>query len=157
MYFVSTIIQISDIMDFGGFDSNTILILRGGIFMSIGDSPESLSQHILVGIILLGRLGVGIGAMKNPGSRNSRACLCPGGISPRPLQARIGSGRSPELPDCHLVNRACYMCAHADGMAWRRVEVWRTFGGYGQSPYPGGFNTYIYIYICIYIYIYIHI
>ena len=45
-------------MDFGGFDSNIILILRGGILMSIGDFPESLSQAILVGIILVGRLGV---------------------------------------------------------------------------------------------------
>ena len=46
------------IMDFRGFDSIIILILRGGILMSIGDFPESLSQSILVGIILVGRSGV---------------------------------------------------------------------------------------------------
>ena len=46
------------ILDFRGFDSSTILILRGGIPVSIGDFPESLSQTILVGIILVGRLGV---------------------------------------------------------------------------------------------------
>ena len=32
------------ILDFRGFDSGRILILRGGILMSIGDFPESLSQ-----------------------------------------------------------------------------------------------------------------
>ena len=46
------------ITDFRGFDSSRILILRGGILMSIGNSPEMLSQQILVGIILIGRLGV---------------------------------------------------------------------------------------------------
>ena len=33
-------------------------MLRGGILISIGNSPEMLSQAILVGIILVGRLGV---------------------------------------------------------------------------------------------------
>ena len=42
-------------MDFRGFDSSIILILRGGILVSIGDFPESLSQTILVGIMLVGR------------------------------------------------------------------------------------------------------
>ena len=42
-------------MDFRGFESS--IILRGEILMSIGDFPESLSQAILVGIILVGRLG----------------------------------------------------------------------------------------------------
>ena len=46
------------ILDFRGFDSSMILILRGGIHRPIGNSPESLSQAILAGIILLGRLGV---------------------------------------------------------------------------------------------------
>ena len=46
------------IMDFRGFDSSIILIIRGGIFMSVADFPESLSQAILVGIMLVGRLGV---------------------------------------------------------------------------------------------------
>ena len=46
------------LLDFRGFDSNIILILRGGILMSIGDFPESLSQAILAGILLVGRLGV---------------------------------------------------------------------------------------------------
>ena len=48
----------TNIVDFGGFDSSIILILRGGILMSIGDFPESLSQAMLVGTMYLGRLGV---------------------------------------------------------------------------------------------------
>ena len=45
------------IMDFRGFYSSIILILRGGIPRPIVDFPESLSQAILVGM-MLGRLGV---------------------------------------------------------------------------------------------------
>ena len=39
----------TNIVDFKGFDSSIILISRGGILMSVGDFPESLSQAILVG------------------------------------------------------------------------------------------------------------
>ena len=46
------------ILDFGGFVSSIVSILRGGILMSTGDFPESLSQAILVGVMLVGRLGV---------------------------------------------------------------------------------------------------
>ena len=46
------------ILDIRGFDSSIIFILRAGILMSIGNFPEVLSQRILVGIILVGRLGV---------------------------------------------------------------------------------------------------
>ena len=45
-------------LDFGGFDSSRILILRGGIPMSKGNFLEMLSQRISAGIILAGRLGV---------------------------------------------------------------------------------------------------
>ena len=48
----------TQILDFGGLDSSRVLILRGGILMSKGNSKEMLSQGILVGIILVGRLGV---------------------------------------------------------------------------------------------------
>ena len=48
----------TNIMDFRGFDSSIILIIRGGTLMSIGDFPEDLSQAMLVGIMLVGRLGV---------------------------------------------------------------------------------------------------
>ena len=45
------------IMDFGGFGSSRILLLRGRILRPTGNFPESWSQRILVGIILVGRLG----------------------------------------------------------------------------------------------------
>ena len=48
----------TEILELRRFDSSRILILRGGILMSIGDFPESLSQAILVGIMLLGRFVV---------------------------------------------------------------------------------------------------
>ena len=39
----------TNIVDFRGFDSSTILVLRGGTLMSVGNSPESLSQAMLGG------------------------------------------------------------------------------------------------------------
>ena len=45
------------ILDCRGFDSSIILIIRGGILMSIGNFPEIQSQRILRGTILVGRLG----------------------------------------------------------------------------------------------------
>ena len=48
----------TNIVDFRGFDSSTILIVRGGILVSIGDFPESLSQAVLVGTMLVGGLDV---------------------------------------------------------------------------------------------------
>ena len=50
--------NLSNIVGFRGFDSSTISISRDGIPMSIGELPESLSQAMLVGIMLVGRLGV---------------------------------------------------------------------------------------------------
>ena len=38
----------TEMLDFRGFDSNIILVVRGGILMSIGSSLEILSQRILV-------------------------------------------------------------------------------------------------------------
>ena len=48
----------TNIMDFRGFDSSTILIIRGAILMSIGISRKVRVKQILVGMILVGRLGV---------------------------------------------------------------------------------------------------
>ena len=45
-------------MHFRGFDSSIILMIRGGILMSIGNFLESLSPAMLVGITLVGTLGV---------------------------------------------------------------------------------------------------
>ena len=46
------------LMDFRGFGSNIIFILRDEIPRAIWGFPERLSQAILAGTILLGRLGV---------------------------------------------------------------------------------------------------
>ena len=46
------------ILDFRGCDSSTILSWRGATLRSIGPFPESLSQAILAGRFLVGRLGV---------------------------------------------------------------------------------------------------
>ena len=51
----------SNIVDFRGFDSSTILLLRGGILRPMGDFPESLSQAMLVGCNVsreIGRRGI---------------------------------------------------------------------------------------------------
>ena len=48
----------TNVMDFRGFESSIILILRGDIPRPIGNFPQSLSQAMLVGIMLVGRSGV---------------------------------------------------------------------------------------------------
>ena len=45
------------ILDFRGFDTSIILILRGGVLVCIGGFPEIVSQRILAGMILAGGLG----------------------------------------------------------------------------------------------------
>ena len=60
----------TEILEFRGFDSSRILIFRGGIIMPTGSFSERLSQRILVGIILIGRLGApqvrGCSGERNP-------------------------------------------------------------------------------------------
>ena len=48
---VSTANLRAKILDFRGFDSSIILVLGGGLLMSIGTILESLNQAILLGII----------------------------------------------------------------------------------------------------------
>ena len=48
----------TNIVDFREFDSSIILNSRGGIPRPVGDFPESLSPAMLVGTVLVGRLGV---------------------------------------------------------------------------------------------------
>ena len=57
-YIYSTHHFSTSILDVRGFDSSIILILRGGILTPKGNFPESLSQAILAGMMLVGRLGV---------------------------------------------------------------------------------------------------
>ena len=46
------------ILEFRGFDSSRIVMLRGGIPRPLGNFPESLSQQILAWRFLVGRLAV---------------------------------------------------------------------------------------------------
>ena len=62
----------TNIMEFRGFDSNIILSLRGGIPRPTWNFPESLTQAILVGEMLVGRLGVSALGAKPPHLRLSR-------------------------------------------------------------------------------------
>ena len=48
----------TNIVGFRGLDSSVILIVRGGVPRPIGNFPESLSQAMLVGTMLVGGLGV---------------------------------------------------------------------------------------------------
>ena len=73
---------ITEILDFRGFDSSRISSLRDGILMSIGNCPESLSQQIFVGMILVGRWGV-----PKPVRRVSRA-------------HRAAAGTRQDVPSC---------------------------------------------------------
>ena len=67
------------LLDFKGFDSSIILRLRHGTPRPIGDFPESLSTAILVGIILVGRLGVGCWGLSRP-SGKGRSSSTGGGL-----------------------------------------------------------------------------
>ena len=72
----------TNIVDFGGFDSSVVLILRGGILMSIGDFPEVLSQAMLVGCNVSREIG-------------RMACFC--GVRPAKYYR------------CHRVPIMCYV------------------------------------------------
>ena len=98
------------ILDVREFDSSRVLIFRGGIPMSIGKSPESLSQAILVGIILVERLGERTpsrayrapsprgrvkGLFPDPPLRSAQGCIriC----SPRALRAQDQRDSEPRI------------------------------------------------------------
>ena len=63
-----------NIVDFRGLDSSTMLILMGGIPRPIGDFPESLTQAMLVGTMLVGRLGVFFGSTKHVAGLDLLVC-----------------------------------------------------------------------------------
>ena len=81
------------IPDFRGLDSSRILILRGGIPRPMQNFPESLSRRILVGIILVGRLGVWNSWIRSWSRRGYlSSCLrCPAG-SAAPVSYVFGRG-----------------------------------------------------------------
>ena len=55
-----------------------ILLLRGGLLRPIGNFPESLTHSMLVGAMLVGRLGV----MPSHGSKTERMALSSGSTIP---------------------------------------------------------------------------
>ena len=63
----------TNIVNFRGFDSSIISFLRGGILRPIGNFPEILSQAMLAGIMLVGRLGV---RRRYCAWRQNISCLC---------------------------------------------------------------------------------
>ena len=89
-----------------------MLVLRGGILMPIGNFPESLRQAILVGIILVGRLGDPTIAISPAGPAQRQDG--PGLRAPR--RDRAGSegrgGRrldAGQVPICHVMSFAYVM------------------------------------------------
>ena len=48
LFFSATANLRTKTLDFGGFDSNIILLLRGGVPRPTGDLPEGLSQGVSV-------------------------------------------------------------------------------------------------------------
>ena len=87
-------------MDFRGY-SSIILILRGEIPRPIGNFRESLSQAILVGLILVGRLGVVLRRPRQwrtrPRSRVRKPHSTPPSCSCSPLHAPISPLSPPYL------------------------------------------------------------
>ena len=107
------------ILDFRGFESSRILILRGGILMSIGNSPESLSQRILVGRFLVRRLGVEV---SGPPPRKSPSEL----VAPSARPRRTGGGPCPKQVG-KVKNPTCYqrlMNKHQGGEGRGRRSRW---------------------------------
>ena len=90
----------TNIVDFRGFDSDIIFTQRGGILMSIGNFPESLSQAILVGIILVGRLGVESRRVLQGVSRRVTVSECRSGFAEPRLRVLQGSGLDIRVQQC---------------------------------------------------------
>ena len=94
------------ILDVRGFDSSIILISRGGILMSIGNSPEMLSQAILDWIIFVGRLGVKPGGLQTPNEDYMS------GHFPQAVASRVGTIRGHQIQDSPRgpTWQSCYRC-----------------------------------------------
>ena len=131
--------------------------------MSTGTFPESLSQQILVGRILVGRLGVaGDFATRSPEISSAAAEVrAPG----RPDIMREGSGRD----SCALLSIVLISFVYHFFSFFKEKKGYGLEGGGGDRE--GGeaaegadiicmylsLSIYIYIYIHVYIYIYMYI
>ena len=165
----------TNIADYRGFDSSVILILRGGIPRPIGDFPESLSQAMLVGIMLVGRLGVSKPEKGRSGSPSATAWTSPSrrGRCRQPASQPFGarsfssncihllsvSGLKPKKSVTHRL--PCDNRENVSRIGGHRVgRPARPPARQGLRPMPGRRDIYIYIYIysmCVYIYIYVYI
>ena len=67
----------TNIVDFIWFYSSIVLIVWRGTLMSIGDFPESLSQAMLVGVMLVGGFGILLLLLLNPTTLNNLNNLKP--------------------------------------------------------------------------------
>ena len=111
------------ILDFRGFDPSRISILRSGFLMSIGNSPAILNRRILVGIILVGRLGVG-----QPG-----ICGCPDPCERLPDRRNRNSKACEERIQTVASRRSAVQNFSGDGVS----VVWKLFRRpHGISPPP---------------------
>ena len=124
---------LTSIMDFRGLDSSMILILRPRILMSIGDFPESLSQAILVGIMLV------IGCIRNAYGYTSRI-------------SRVV--RSPTCIHCMPLSLSLYIYIYIERERDTRVHIHMI---YIYIYIYIHVHVYVYVCICVYIYIYIYI
>ena len=146
----------TNMVDVRGFDSSKTLILRGDIPRPIGDLTESLSQAILVGIILVGGSGVsfwkhiylkGVPATKLPCVMNIHIYIY--------IYIYMYSDYSPNTQN--VLFRMSTVCPASPWSTWGCCSAaWR------GRPWPYTYvylslSLSIYIYIYMYVYVYLHI
>ena len=119
------------ILDSTGFDSSIILIIRGGILMSIGDFPESVSRAILIGIMLVGRLAV---PSASPSS---------GSWARRPLARRARPKLAPALAACPLPLALCRKPKQAPAYAYRACCLESTWVALPVSRYLSDAGSFV--------------
>ena len=133
----------TNIRDFRGFDSSTILILKGEIPRPKGNFPESLTQASLVGIMLIERLGVLIHSFR----ADLHSCVtCPCAL-------RIGTTRLNHFsetivgenifksPDELCLWAREQLCEHAKRTALECLQV-REWRYTNPDPHPQRFSEY---------------
>ena len=128
----------TNIADFRGFDSSIILIERGGIPRFIGKLPESLSQAMLVGTMLVGRLGV----------HNH---------SEPPLSVCASRSACKQACMCVCVCVCVHACVTDQPMLGESCCLSESLSVSLSLSLSLSLYIYIYIYIHIHIYIYIYI
>ena len=122
-----------------------IFNLRGGILLSIGKLPESLSQAMLVGTMLVGRLDV---SLKE--TLISKALVF-SMSEPRSAYFRVDA----KIPNSSQQKRVFVLQAGCTHLARMSGNI--DTRGDGRSPTTTTIYIYIYIYTRTYTYIYIHI